>query len=90
MYHYEMNEIALKREKDAARELRKSRWWQNKISASPACYYCTKTLTKAECTMDHVVPLVRGGKSNKGNVVIACKACNNSKKDKLILDLSAV
>ena len=90
MYHYEMNEISLKREKDAARELRKSRWWQNKIAASPACYYCAKTLTKTECTMDHVVPLVRGGKSTKGNIVVACKDCNNSKKDNLLLDLSAV
>lgn len=90
MYHYEMNELALKREKDAARDLRKSRWWQNKIATSPPCYYCSKTLSKNECTMDHVVPLVRGGKSTKGNVVVACKACNNSKKDKLIFDLSAV
>ena len=30
--------------------------------------------------MDHVVPLIRGGKSTKGNVVPACKVCNNKKK----------
>ena len=29
--------------------------------------------------MDHVVPLARGGKSNKGNIVTACKDCNSSK-----------
>lgn len=90
MYHYEMNPLTLKREKDAARELRRSRWWQNKISSSPTCYYCSKVLSKVECTMDHVVPLVRGGRSTKGNIVVACKPCNNVKKDKLILDLSAV
>lgn len=87
MYHYEMNEIAIKREKLAARELRKSRWWLNKITASPRCYYCEKILKKDECTMDHVVPIVRGGKSIKGNVVVACKPCNNQKKDALIVDL---
>ena len=30
--------------------------------------------------MDHLVPLVRGGKSTKGNIVPACKDCNNKKK----------
>jgi 5-methylcytosine-specific restriction protein A len=30
--------------------------------------------------MDHIVPLSRGGKSKKGNIVPACKECNNRKK----------
>ncbi len=30
--------------------------------------------------MDHVVPLVRGGRSTKGNVVPCCKDCNSKKK----------
>ncbi len=30
--------------------------------------------------MDHIVPMARGGKSTKGNVVPACKVCNNKKK----------
>ena len=30
--------------------------------------------------MDHLVPLARGGKSSKGNVVPACKSCNTNKK----------
>jgi 5-methylcytosine-specific restriction protein A len=30
--------------------------------------------------MDHVVPVARGGKSAKGNVVASCKECNNRKK----------
>jgi len=30
--------------------------------------------------MDHVLPLSRGGKSRKGNIVPACKECNNNKK----------
>jgi len=33
--------------------------------------------------MDHVVPLVRGGRSRRGNVVPACKDCNNQKKSLL-------
>jgi 5-methylcytosine-specific restriction endonuclease McrA len=30
--------------------------------------------------MDHLVPLGRGGTSSRGNVVPACKDCNNRKK----------
>jgi 5-methylcytosine-specific restriction endonuclease McrA len=33
--------------------------------------------------MDHVVPLIRGGRSSRGNVVPACKECNNKKKSLL-------
>ncbi len=34
-------------------------------------------------TMDHVVPIIRGGRSTKGNVVPACKSCNAKKKHRL-------
>lgn len=30
--------------------------------------------------MDHRVPLARGGRSTKANLVAACKACNTAKK----------
>ena len=30
-------------------------------------------------TMDHIIPVARGGTSTKGNVVPACFACNQSK-----------
>lgn len=30
--------------------------------------------------MEHIVPLIRGGKSSKVNIVPACKECNNKKK----------
>ena len=30
--------------------------------------------------MDHLVPVVRGGRSVQGNLVPACKECNNKKK----------
>ena len=39
-----------------------------------------------ELTMDHIVPLARGGKSTKGNVVPACKACNNAKQHLLPME----
>ena len=48
--------------------------------AKGVCYYCEQKVDPGELTMDHVVPLARGGKSTKGNLVPACKDCNNKKK----------
>jgi len=36
--------------------------------------------------MDHLVPLSRGGRSTKGNVVPACKRCNTGKKQNLAFE----
>ncbi|EMO27410.1 HNH endonuclease domain protein [Leptospira interrogans serovar Bataviae str. HAI135] len=33
--------------------------------------------------MDHLIPLAKGGKSIKANLVPACKKCNSEKKNKL-------
>lgn len=67
------------RERQRARELRRSAWWQQKI-ARGVCHYCGQHFSKQELTMDHVIPIVRGGFSNKGNLVVACKTCNHKKK----------
>lgn len=75
----EVTEQQIRREKDKARELRKSRWWQNLI-AKGICHWCGGTFPREELTMDHVVPIARGGASSRGNVVPACKECNNRKK----------
>ena len=39
--------------------------------------------------MDHVVPIIRGGHSTHGNVVPACKDCNNAKKHSLPTEWTA-
>ncbi len=36
--------------------------------------------------MDHVVPIARGGRTTKGNVVTCCKACNSAKKNLLPME----
>jgi 5-methylcytosine-specific restriction endonuclease McrA len=81
----EVTEEELKREKEKARELRKSQWWKNRL-AKGVCHYCGGTFPSAELTMDHVVPLIRGGKSSRGNVAPACKECNNKKKHLLPIE----
>jgi 5-methylcytosine-specific restriction protein A len=74
-----VDESELRREKDKARKLRKSRWWQQKLAAC-SCYYCSRHFKPKDLTMDHIVPLARGGRSTKDNLVACCKECNTKKK----------
>lgn len=67
------------REKKKAKELRNSQWWKQKL-ASGICHYCGKKFPPEELTMDHIVPLSRGGRSTKGNIVPSCRNCNQEKK----------
>jgi 5-methylcytosine-specific restriction enzyme A len=76
------DEAHLRRERARARELRASPWWKRRRSDG-TCHYCGGRFEPAALTMDHVVPLVRGGRSTRGNVVPACKDCNNEKKHAL-------
>ena len=46
------------------------------------CQFCGQKLRSAEGTIDHVVPTSRGGKHAWGNVVAACKKCNNHKDNR--------
>jgi 5-methylcytosine-specific restriction endonuclease McrA len=73
------DEKAIKREKEKARKLRQTAWWQSKLDKGE-CHYCGNKFPREEFTMDHVVPLSRGGTSTKGNIVVCCKECNNQKK----------
>lgn len=70
---------AIRKEKEKARVLRKTQWWQRRL-AKGECYYCHGKVAPQELTMDHIVPVTRGGRSTRGNVVPACKACNSKKK----------
>ncbi len=69
----------IRRERMKARELRQSQWWKRK-RATGVCFYCGKRVNPKDLTMDHIVPMVRGGRSTKSNVVPVCKECNDRKK----------
>jgi len=75
----EADEEHVRREKARARELRRSQWWKNRRGRG-VCHYCGARVPPRELTMDHVVPLVRGGRSTRGNVVPCCKTCNTQKR----------
>lgn len=69
----------IKRERQKARELRKSTYFQE-LFRKGICYYCGEKFPADKLTLDHIVPLSRGGKSTRGNMVVCCKACNQEKK----------
>jgi len=79
-FFLEVTEEDERRGRNKARELRRSQWWKNRI-ATGLCHYCGARVDPKELTLDHLVPISRGGKSTRGNCVAACKECNNKKKN---------
>ena len=78
----------MRRERRKARELRSSQWWKRKRSKG-ICHYCEGKFSPRLLTMDHLVPIVRGGKTTKGNLVPSCKKCNSEKKYRLPFEWEA-
>ena len=75
----EADPVHVRREREKARRLRTSSWWRRRLQRG-VCAYCGGTFPADDLTMDHVVPVARGGRSVKGNVVASCKPCNTRKK----------
>ena len=81
------DEDHIARERAKVKLAKKSRWWQQKTSAG-ICYYCNKKFTFKELTLDHIVPLARGGTTTPGNIVPSCRECNRKKGVDTPVDLA--
>lgn len=53
------------------------------VLAKP-CFYCGASETKR--TLDHLIPITRGGHHSVGNLVAACRSCNASKNTKFVME----
>ena len=51
------------------------------------CYICGKEFKESQLSLDHVVPLSRGGRGTWTNLVTCCMKCNFEKDDKLLSEL---
>lgn len=71
--------VRVRKEREKAQKLKKSQWWLTQLNRG-VCHYCGNRFEPKRLTMDHVVPIARGGTSAPGNVVPACLACNREKK----------
>ena len=87
-FAYDLDEADIKNERRKARALRGSQWWKRRL-AKGVCHYCGRSTSPRALTMDHIVPIARGGRSTKSNVVTACKACNTAKKQLLPMEWEA-
>lgn len=87
-FFVEVSEEQVRREREKARELRRSQWWKNRI-ATGTCHYCGCKVAPKALTLDHVLPVIRGGRSTRGNCVPCCKECNNQKKHMLPVEWQA-
>ena len=76
-----------KKEKEKARLLRSSLWWKQ-VLGKGICYHCENKFKFEELTMDHLIPIARGGKSDKKNCVPSCKECNTKKGYKTRAELA--
>ena len=43
------------------------------------CQYCSESMSTAELTFDHVVPVAHGGRKDWENIVTCCITCNRKK-----------
>ncbi|MBX2995737.1 MAG: HNH endonuclease [Bdellovibrionaceae bacterium] len=81
LYFAPASEAHQKKQKAKARELRASQWWKNQLGKG-LCYHCERPFKPQDLTMDHLVPIARGGVSDKSNCVPSCKECNTKKGHK--------
>jgi len=47
------------------------------------CFYCHRRMMRL--TIDHVIPLSKGGTHTKENLVPACQSCNSRKSNKIVM-----
>lgn len=64
-----------------------SDWLALCIRHDNRCYYCQQ---RKPLTMDHVVPLSRGGQHSIGNLLPACSSCNSSKRTRFLSELRLI
>jgi 5-methylcytosine-specific restriction endonuclease McrA len=55
-------------------------WLEIVAAHKNRCHYCRK---RKILTIDHVIPLSKGGKHVKENLVPACRGCNSAKNNKI-------
>ena len=51
------------------------------------CQYCDEQYSERELTLDHVVPVAKGGKKSWENIVTACLDCNQKKGHKSLMEM---
>lgn len=58
----------------------RKKWRQTKLKSTPKCPACGNKFGKRNpATVDHIIPLSRGGPDHKSNWQLLCRPCNQKK-----------
>lgn len=68
---------AERKDKRGAQRARKVRLWRD--PARRACYVCREAMTFDEATVEHIIPLARGGLDNDNNCALSHEHCNHER-----------
>lgn len=58
-------------------------WWMCQ-RLNFTCLGCGRVCTKSTITLDHQIPINRGGDNQEWNLAPLCKSCNSRKQDRLL------
>ncbi len=65
--------------KTVARSKSYKRVKKQMLRRTRTCHWCRCQIDMKTATVDHVVPLSRGGSNQSDNLVLACKPCNQAR-----------
>ena len=68
----------------ATPELIRAQWERIKRKHKQRCYYCG--IKHDKLTIDHVIPISKGGDNSLYNIVPACQVCNSKKGDRSLVE----
>jgi HNH endonuclease len=54
-------------------------WIQTLHNSADYCYYCKQFIGYYHLVLEHIIPMVNGGKNLPENIVAACTKCNSKK-----------
>lgn len=70
--------------REALKSLRKRLY-----EAHPYCAYCDRPIKYGKSSLDHLIPVSRGGTDDPGNIALACLHCNQAKADRSPIEWAA-
>lgn len=73
--------------RNAEGKFTQSEWEELKIKSNYACCFCNKSEPTIKLTIDHIIPLAKGGNNYISNIQPLCGSCNSSKKDKVVANV---
>lgn len=64
-------------------DLTKHEWFNLMVQYEWRCFYCSRVLTDKTRTVDHIIPISRGGRHHMANLIPCCRDCNRKKNARI-------